>query len=144
MCNFCYRGWGFLVLKSLIECINIFMENPLLGYSLGGVDPILSARQNSNYLLGDNGRGNLLGEILVGNGIIGLIPFIEYMFVLVFGRKGNRSSSKPCVYKALIWAFIFEMGILCLNQNILRVYVWCLISVLSAVEYHYTYNNNMS
>ena len=128
--------------RSLIECVNVFLESPFLGYSLGGVDPVLVARQNNSYLAGDNGRGNSLGEILAGNGIIGLVPFVGYVFLLVFGRKANRSSPKPCLYKALIWAFVFEIGILSLNQNILRVYVWCLIAVLSAVEYHYTYNKS--
>ena len=118
--------------NGLIECFEIFLQNPWLGVGLGGVDPLIAQHRNVLYSTLYNGLGtSILGEALLANGVIGLIPFVGYFYKLLFGGKRNRSSFR----KAILWALVFEMGILCFNQNILRIYVWCLIGVLSAVEY---------
>lgn len=121
-------------MKALVNCIEVFKQSPWIGYSLGGVDPALAKYQNVVFI--KNGAGSVIGEILAANGVVGLIPFIGYMFSLVFGRKHYRHKKKSTIYKAFVWAFIFQMIILCMNQNILRAYVWSLIGVLSAVEYN--------
>ena len=120
-------------IECLQNCINIFKENPLLGYSLGGVDPMLARSAGRTYIAGENGAGNVLGELLVANGVVGLIPFVWYFYTILFGnfRKLRLRSN---TYSAVRTALIFEFIILCMNQNILRVYFWCLLAVLNALE----------
>jgi len=130
-------------LNGLFTCLDIFLDNPLAGYSLGGVDPIIYKYRNEVYFSGENGSAmSIIGEILISGGIIGLIPFFTYVVKLIFPKTiDNISDKKLNVLYALIWSFIFEMAILCMNQNILRPYVWIQIAVLSSA-YKYIYNQN--
>lgn len=119
-------------IEGLLTCIEIFLKSPIIGYSLGGVDPMIAAQQGMTYSTLDNGAAmSIMGELLVANGIIGLIPFCLYFMALVF-RKCKTSKNKSIVM-ALRVAMVFELAILCFNQNILRPYVWWHVAVLSAL-----------
>lgn len=122
-------------INGLIMCLNIFADHPILGVGLGGVDAQIAKSIGIDYIAGDNGAGmSIIGELLVANGIVGLIPFAIYMIKIIFGDKKSKRVYNCQVVKALRWALVFELGILCFNQNILRVYLWVLIAVLSAIE----------
>ncbi len=123
-------------INALITCLQIFRESPIFGVSLGGVDAQVAQFNNIEYVTGNNGSGtSIIGELLVANGIIGLIPFVAYMIKIIFGDHKSRSVYNSQVVKALRWGLVFELAILCFNQNILRVYLWSLIAVLSATEF---------
>lgn len=115
-------------INRLIRCIEIFKENPFLGYSLGGVDPAIAKYLGIPYSTLNNGEGgSIIGELLVACGLIGIIPLINYFKILVF--KSIKCKEE---YTGLAWAFCFELLILCFNQNILRPYFWWHIAILSA------------
>lgn len=125
-------------ISGLLQTLEIFMENPFLGVSLGGVDPAVVQRNGMVYNNSLNGCAmSIIGELLVSSGIIGLIPFMLYIGKLIKGTKWWRKDFDLCrlanVYRAVEWALIFELLILCFNQNILRVYVWIHIGILCAL-----------
>lgn len=120
-------------INGLTTCLQIFRESPLVGVSLGGVDAQIAKYTGVVYTAGKNGSAmSIIGELLVANGIVGLIPFVLYIIKIIFGGSKNKSIYNCQIIKALRWALIFELGILCFNQNILRPYVWMLIAVFSA------------
>lgn len=123
-------------IKGLTTCLEIFMESPFFGYSLGGVDPMVAQYNGISYSTLYNGRAmSVIGEVAAASGIVGLIPLVFYLKELFFGTRKSVSRTerkKSSAHMALIWAFCFELVILCFNQNLLRLYVWCLIGVLSA------------
>ena len=120
-------------IEGLIKCIDIFKESPLWGYSLGGVDPMIARHDGVVYSTLNNGAAmSIGGEILVAGGVVGLIPFALYFMNLLIGKTYSKSSTLTNVIKALRMAMLFELAILCFNQNILRPYVWWHIAILSA------------
>ena len=113
-------------LQGLNVCLNIFKKSPILGYSLGGVDPMIAEYRNIEYNTLNNGEAmSIIGELLVANGIVGLPFFLIYCVKMIFGKKEN------VITKGMSWALLFELLILCFNQNILRPYLWMHIAVLS-------------
>lgn len=118
----------------LTTCLNIFKESPFLGYSLGGVDPMIAKYTGVTYSTANNGAAmSIIGEILVASGILGLIPFVLYFSTLCFGRIKSTSIANLNMIRALRVAMVFELIILCFNQNILRPYTWWHIAILSAL-----------
>ena len=115
-------------INGLVTCINIFKSSPFLGYSLGGVDPIICKYKGISYLSGDNGSAmSIIGELLVSGGVVGTLIFAVYIFTLVFFESKKKRSE---LGNALVYALFFELMILCMNQNILRPYVWMHIAIL--------------
>lgn len=109
-------------MKGLMACIDIFRDSPWIGYSLGGVDPMIAQYQNISYAsLGGNGAAmSIIGELLVANGIVGLIPLAVFVGKML--KQGRELHS--IVLSSLKFSFVFEVLILCFNQNILRPYLW--------------------
>lgn len=141
--TFLLNGLGLLGMSShsssdriegLMTCIEIFKNDPLLGYSLGGVDPVIAQYKGIEYSTLYNGRAmSALGEVMVASGIIGIIPLVLYLKNLLFGASRTFFKSvmeKSVMHMALIWALCFELMILCFNQNILRMYLWVHIAVV--------------
>lgn len=124
--------------EGLAQCIEVFSGSPLLGYSLGGVDPVLAVQSGGEYVNGDNGAAmSVVGELLVANGILGFIPFVGYFAVLFSGfRKATDKLPSHVVHRAFLWALVFELLILCFNQNILRPYLWIHLAMVS-VSWNY-------
>lgn len=113
-------------INGLLTCLHIFAKSPILGYGFGGVDPIIAVFKGIEYTNNLNGMAmSIVGELLIANGILGLIPFCVFIMLIIKDYK----KSNNC-YKALFYAFIFEIMILCFNQNILRPYVWMHIALL--------------
>ena len=119
-------------INALKTCIEIWKRSPLIGYSFGGVDPLIKLELGEVYISGDNGSGNTIGELLVSSGIIGLVPLILYFKNILSKKKYfNLTNEQNNYYSALILSFAFEFIILCMNQNFLRVYVWMHIAIIN-------------
>ena len=123
-------------LRGQMANINLFLKSPLIGYSLGGVDPAnVQAMGRRSYNMEHGTTINVWAEMLAASGIIGIIPLILYFFELLFSR-GSPDKNKCQVMKALQWGLFFGMLILGMNQNILRPYFWWHIAILSACYKH--------
>ncbi len=127
-------------LAGLTTCLQVFGASPLLGYGLGGVDPAIAQFRGAAYQGGDNGAAmSIAGELLVANGIVGMIPFVGYLWSLFFGDKRHvRDPESPwhTLHLAMLWALAFEFIILLFNQNILRPYLWMHIAFVAASWNH--------
>lgn len=116
-------------IDGLNVCFNIWLESPFIGYSLGGVDPIISQYTETIYITGNNGAAtSIVGELLVAGGVFGVIAFLGYIYTLLFK---NRKKYDDELVNALSYGLLFQLFILCMNQNILRLYVWINIAILS-------------
>ena len=101
----------------------IFKESPILGYGLGGVDPMMAQHLGIRYSTEINGLAtSVAGEILVATGI-------ATVFILLYFCKLQTPSS---ILRGLVIALNFELMILVFNQNILRPYLWMHLAVISA------------
>ena len=119
-------------IDGLQTCLKIFEDSPIIGYGLGGVDPIICQYKGIKYSTTNNGMAmSIVGELLVANGLVGLFPLLAYIYTLLKYNKQTVGN-----VKILKMALLFELMILCFNQNILRSYVWWHIAVLSAIQKH--------
>ena len=119
-------------LEGIDTCIKLFKKSPIFGYSLGGVDPMIAQYRGIKYSTLNNGAAmSIIGEILVANGILGMIPLVLYFVkILLVKAKSNN------IAEALKLALLFEIMILCFSQNILRPYVWWHIAFyISIINY---------
>lgn len=118
-------------IDGLTNCLMVFASDPLFGYGLGGVDPALAQHAGIDYIAGSNGAAmSIVGELLVASGAVGLAPLVAFFCVIVFSRSRKKDYPNRSMQRALIWALVFELVILCMNQNILRVYVWIHIAMV--------------
>lgn len=125
--------------SGLWKNLEVFLEHPWVGVSLGGVAPAIAQYNGIVYDNSLNGGSMILpGELLVANGIIGMVPFLLYIGSLLIGNRWwrNEFGKYPFsdVYRAAEWALMFELTILCFNQNILRMYLWIHIGILCALH----------
>lgn len=109
--------------------LNIFLMNPLKGYSVGGVDPIIAEMYGIKF---GTGLGFCVWiELLVASGMIG---FCILLFAIIYPLykliKNSRKTSLENEARAIAWAFLIEAGILSFNQNILRLYFWILFGMI--------------
>ena len=118
----------------------LFLDSPLLGCSLGGIDAGIIEYKARNYTVANNGGASMCIslEALAAYGIIGAFFFFKYMWDLTVGgylkakkRPGEQSEREP-VYAMLI-ALFFEFMILQLNQNVLRPPFWVHIALVSTM-----------
>lgn len=127
-------------LNDLEDTLSVFAQSPLLGYSLGGVAPaIASYRGNSADTLSEVQRHegmSIFAEVLAASGIIGFLPFLAYMLLLAIAPLRLAASvfdrEQRLILIGLTVAFIFQLVLLQLNQNVLRPYFWIHIAILSA------------
>ena len=127
------RSQGFMYV------INIFLENPIFGVSLGGLSyHVAKAQGLSVGSFADSkieGNGIIL-EIFAATGIVGGILFTLYLCLLCFtslkasrlvqGREGTY------IFAALV-SLITLWLILQPNQNVLRPYFWMHLGILSGL-----------
>ena len=118
----------------------LFLDSPLLGCSLGGIDAGIIEYKARNYTVANNGGASMCIslEALAAYGIIGAFFFFKYMWDLTIGgylkakkRPGEQSEREP-VYAMLI-ALFFEFMILQLNQNVFRPPFWVHIALVSTM-----------
>jgi glycerol-3-phosphate acyltransferase PlsY len=84
----------------------------------------------------DNEGMAVFAEVLAASGIIGVIPFIVYIWRITVAPLKLAAKTRDVNLKNLLlglgYALIIELMILQFNQNILRLYLWLHISILSA------------
>lgn len=129
-------------IKEMIDTFMIFLNSPIIGYSLGGLPLAIAELRGyhiSTQLEAKNFEGmNIFIEVLAASGIIGYIFFILFIFLLFNTAKNTAKKLKyiSCynyiIIKALSFSLFWEFFILSMNQNILRPYLWVLIGMLSA------------
>ena len=139
-------------LSEFKETLEIALENPLLGKSLGGVAPYRALKHGMNPKNNDDVKQfegmNIFAEMLAGFGIIGFLLMLG--FIILISYDGVRLGIKALVsnYKVsiiligLVLGFLLELFFLMFNQNVLRLYLWNHITLLAlAIEkarYEYT------
>lgn len=127
--------------KDLYDTIQIFLQSPIFGYSLGGVSSAIGELRGVSVESIEAAKSNeglsVLAETLAASGIIGFIPFLIYIFKLIMKPiylvKFINNLDLKKVLIAMIVSLVFELIILQFNQNILRPYLWLHIAILSAV-----------
>ncbi|MHB1677545.1 MAG: hypothetical protein ACYCSS_08405 [Sulfuriferula sp.] len=121
------------------DVIAIFMNSPIVGYSLGGI-PSAIAKLHGVAIRDIEDFKKITGfsvfaEVLAASGIFGIVPFAVYIWTIVskpLRLARQVSVEQSVILIALTLALIFELAILQFNQNILRPYLWMHIAVMSA------------
>lgn len=134
----------------MIETWKAFKNSPFFGHSFGGVDIMTSLVHNNgdlNLVRSSDYTGmNIFLEQLVSAGLLFYPFFIIYLY-LTFKKCIELKKTlinanyklEAAIISSLITALLFELIILCLNQGILRSYLWILIAVLNF--YYFSYKN---
>lgn len=127
--------------REFLDTFQIFLNSPIIGYSLGGVSSAIGELRGIDVTSFDDAKNNegmsVFTEVLAASGIIGFIPFALYIVKIVI--KPIKISKKILnmdmrnLLKAMAFALIVELIILQFNQTILRLYLWLHIAILSAI-----------
>jgi hypothetical protein len=139
-------------LSEFKETLEIALENPLLGKSLGGVAPYRALKNGINPKNNDDIKQfegmNIFAEMLAGFGIIGFLLMLGFIILISYdgvrlGIKALASNYKVSIILiGLVLGFLLELFFLMFNQNVLRLYLWNHITLLAlAIEkarYEYT------
>ena len=124
---------------------DVFMKSPLWGYSLGGIAPAIAQLKGYTTITQEivkNTEGMcIFMEVLAASGIIGFVFFVGFMYQILFSGRRLRKLIQPQfnvrlsqsikIHHLLIVALIFQLLLLCLNQNILRNYLWVHIALVN-------------
>lgn len=113
------------------ETFNIFLENPFVGVSLGGIPEHIASLMGVNASDKQFEGSVVFLEVLAASGIFGIIPFLIYFIKVISSGYRVFNCKKNTVGLSLIYALIAELIILQFNQNILRPYFWMHLAVLS-------------
>lgn len=126
-------------LERAYEVFQIFMNSPIIGYSLGGIAPAIGGLHGvtaTTWETAKNYEGMMVFlEVLAASGIIGFASFISYIFILFIKPIKLLKIidfEKRKIMIALLLSFLAEVIILQFNQTILRPYFWLHIAILSA------------
>lgn len=125
--------------NDLENVLDVFKESPILGRGLGGVyAQIVKNKGMDVYSVNvqDEGAGIcVFAEVLAASGIVGFIFFVLYLWKLLSNSvrviKNEKNEYKKQMLISLLFSFIMEFVILQFNQNILRIYVWINIAMLT-------------
>lgn len=120
-----------------------FLAHPWVGRSLGGVPVYIAAQAGVAVHSMDDVRlywgFPVLLDILAASGIFGFIPFLIFVYRNTFGamRIARRymPSEEAKWLRALARAAIFECLMLLADQNVLRIYVWYQMTMVSLIAY---------
>ena len=134
--------------KGMIDTFTVFTKSPIIGYGLGGVYTEVAALNGFDiYSVAVQDVGSVLNvflETLAATGLIGFIFFVKYIYTLISKPikliLPKIDSSKKVIMLALVLSLIFELFILMFNQNILRMYLWINIAMVSLCFYNFKKN----
>jgi hypothetical protein len=130
--------------NSAIETFDAFMDAPLVGRSLGGVPIYRAARQGIEIHTMEELRFfwgfPVVFEVFVASGLFGGIVFLVFVYANTFGAlrtaKMYWPSERAKWLRALARGMIFECLLLTVDQNLLRVYVWLHVTMVTLVAYN--------
>jgi hypothetical protein len=134
------------------ETFDIFLENPLVGVSLGGIPSAIASKYNlvitnqeqikstgyngteAGYSAGFEGQ-NIFAELIAASGIFGFPLIIIYLFLtfyLPYKLSNNRISKEDkYILRSLLFSGVLVFAMLFFNQNILRTWVWIHIAFIN-------------
>ncbi|GGK37106.1 hypothetical protein GCM10010965_32440 [Caldalkalibacillus thermarum] len=127
--------------ENFTDTLNVFMKNPLIGVSLGGVAPAIGRLHGITVTDQETAKHfegiSIFAEVLAASGIIGFTFFMSYIFTIIFkpfilSKKINNQLISGLL-KGMVFSLIGLLIILQFNQNILRLYLWLHIGILSAL-----------
>ncbi|MDP9171357.1 MAG: hypothetical protein M3N54_12120 [Acidobacteriota bacterium] len=130
--------------EAAISTFDTFLDHPFVGRSLGGVPVYRAARIGITVHSVEEVRlywgFPVILEVLVASGLIGIIPFLVFVYVNTVGvmRLATRRwpEERAKWLRALGRAMIFECLLLMQDQNLLRVYLWYHVSMVAVIAYH--------
>jgi len=123
----------------------IFVKSPVVGYSLGGIAPAIAHLKGYTHItqeLVKNTEGMCVFlEVLAASGVIGFFFFMLFVTRLLGSSNILKKSLNNNInilniqlfsmHKILLLALVFQFLLLCLNQNILRNYLWIHIAIVN-------------
>ncbi|MCU1294450.1 MAG: hypothetical protein JWP08_3300 [Bryobacterales bacterium] len=136
---------------ALSETLAVFLQNPLIGRSLGGVSSAIADLQGDkihSFEASKEFEGmSVFAEALAASGVIGIIPFV--CFLVTTFVKPLRLARVACPFYsrllyALLRSLLFAWMILQFNQNMLRPYLWTHLAILASVYAAALQSVNMS
>jgi hypothetical protein len=125
---------------SLEETLNVFLNHPVIGRSLGGVSWAIADLNGVSIHSFEESKEfegmSVFAEVLAASGVIGFVPFVWFLVVSI--RKPLKLSTAAAPFysillRALIHSLVFAWAILQFNQNLLRPYLWVHLAVLACV-----------
>ncbi|MGG3640540.1 O-antigen ligase family protein [Bacillus gobiensis] len=128
-------------LEDFFSTLQVFLNNPIYGVSLGGVAPAIGQLYGvtvTDQEVASTFEGqSVFAEILAATGIIGFVIFIAYLITIMVKpfklSKLLRNSEYSVMMRSMVFSLICLLLILQFNQNILRPYLWFHIALLSAI-----------
>lgn len=125
--------------NDLNNVLDVFKESPILGRGLGGIYAQIALNKGldvETINIQHSVTGiSVFAEVLAASGILGFIFFAMYIIKLlkIPFKIQNKDIDIRCknIISALTISFLMEVVILQFNQNILRMYVWIHIAVIS-------------
>lgn len=132
-------------INDFLNTWDIFIKSPFIGYSLGGIAPAIAQQKgymNISQELVKNTEGMCIFlEVLAASGIVGFLFFLGYFIKFIFSANVLKRlpgiTAKPdlvlwlSLHRLLVISWIFQLLLLCLNQNILRNYLWVHIAMIN-------------
>ncbi|HEX4227614.1 MAG TPA: hypothetical protein VHZ07_03015 [Bryobacteraceae bacterium] len=122
------------------ETVDVFLEHPLIGRSLGGVSTAIADRQGERIQSFEASKDyegmSVFAEALAASGVIGIIPFVWFLIATVWKPLRLARIASPFysgLLCALVRSLIFAWAVLQFNQNMLRPYLWTHIAILASV-----------
>jgi hypothetical protein len=123
-----------------LETVDVFKEHPMLGRSLGGV----SSRISEKHGVPNDGKTYLgfpvMMELLAASGIIGIIPFLLFLWTnslgLIPAIRRHWPDENAKWLRALLRSTIYLWLVLVVDQNVLRIYLWFHMSIVAVVAMH--------
>lgn len=116
------------------DTLNIFFHHPIFGVGIGGENYYMTGDRFGFYtktigILRKNPGINISAEALADSGLTGFICYLCYFYGF-FKKLLSRSLQNEIVV-ALTLGLLAEMFLLQFNQDILRIYLWIHIAILS-------------
>jgi hypothetical protein len=140
-----YAHSASIRIDDLLDTWRIFENSPWTGYSLGGIAPAI-ARLNgygslTQEVVKEYEGMSILLEVLAASGIVGFLFFMIFLSKIIFSGRimkkqilncyANNLNNHLSCHRMLIIALIAQLLLLCLNQNILRNYLWIHVGMIN-------------
>jgi O-antigen ligase/polysaccharide polymerase Wzy-like membrane protein len=126
--------------NSLEETLEVFVQHPLIGRSLGGVSSAIAENEGEvihSFEDSKNFEGmSVFAEVLAGSGVIGFLPFIAFLITTIRKPLMLAPIAPPfysSLLRGLVRSLVFAWAVLQFNQNVLRPYLWTHVAILATV-----------
>lgn len=137
--------------NALDDTLTVFLQHPLIGRSLGGVSYAIADLQGEKIRSFEASKDfegmSVFAEALAASGLIGIIPFVCFLFVTLAKPLRVARVASPfysSLLHALVRSLFFAWMILQFNQNMLRPYLWTHLAILATVYAAALQSVNMS